>query len=517
MFTRRSFMKYSGAAAAAVALGEWSQRCDASEKPNIIWICSDDHAQNAISAYGRRFTEVSPTPNIDRIAKEGAIFRNSFVTNSICGPSRAVVLTGLHSHLNGFLDNSSRFDGSQETFPKLLRAGGYQTALFGKWHLHTDPQGFDSWAVLPGQGDYYNPDFLLPEGKEKIEGYVTDIVTDKALRWLEVDRNQDQPFMMMIQHNAPHRPWMAGPDHLSTYEDVTFPEPDTLFDDYATRGTAAHDQDMTIEKTMRRGSDLKLLREDDRGSNEWEEIYGRMTPQQQAAWDAVYKKRVEEYEALNPQGKDAVRFKYQCYIRDYMRCIASIDDNVGRVLDYLDASGLADNTVIFYTSDQSFYLGEHGWFDKRFIYEESLRTPLLVRWPKAITPGTEIMPLVQNLDMAETMLDIAGLPIPESMQGLSVLPLMRGEKTDRWRNAIYYHYYEGETKVHHVYKHYGIRTDRYKLAYFYTLDEWEFYDLLKDPKELRNAYDNPDYADEINALKQELTRLRDVYLVPEDL
>lgn len=519
MLTRRTFLKHAGAAAStalAASFAGMHRAAHGQQRPNILWIYSDDHAQNAVSAYGSRLAEAAPTPNIDRIAREGALFRNSFVTNSICGPCRAVVLTGLHSHLNGFRDNSSRFDGSQQTFPKLLRQNGYQTAIFGKWHLVTDPTGFDAWAVLPGQGRYYNPDFLTPDGKEQVEGYVTDIITDKALRWLENDRDADKPFMLMVQHKAPHREWLPGPDHLTTYEDTVFPEPETLFDDYANRGTAARDQDMTIAKTMRLGPDLKLWSEEDQDTPPWNHFFGRMTDSQRKAWDAAYRARIETFESGTLQGDDLVRFKYQCYMKDYLRCIASVDDNVGRVLDYLEKTGLDKNTVVFYSSDQSFYLGEHGWFDKRFIYEESLRTPLLARWPGVIQPGTEITQMVQNLDCAETFLDIADVPVPDQMQGLSMLPLMQGKTPDTWRDSIYYHYYEGEDKVHKVYKHYGVRTERYKLAYFYTLDEWEFYDLEKDPQEMRNEYANPDYAEQVQTLKEELARLRKYYKVPED-
>jgi arylsulfatase A-like enzyme len=514
MLTRRTFLKQTGAAAAMAAL--LPRLCHAQQMPNIIWICCDDHAQNAISAYGGRLAEVAPTPNIDRIAREGALFRSSFVTNSICGPSRAVVLTGLFSHKNGYKDNRSRFDGSQQTFPKLLQQAGYETALFGKWHLHSDPTGFHHWEILPGQGDYYNPDFITKEGQKRNEGYVTDLVTDKALHWLEHERDNGKPFMMMVQHNAPHREWLPSTKHLRTYEDTVFPEPETLFDDYATRGTAAHKQDMTIEKTMRPGADLKLFRKEDEGSAEWKDIFERMTAEQRADWEDAYRARNEEYWSGKYQGKELVRFKYQCYIRDYMRCVASVDDNVGRVLDYLETSGLDKNTLIFYSSDQSFYLGEHGWFDKRFMYEESLRTPLLARWRGVIKPGSEIDAMVQNLDYAVTFLAAAGAAVPANMQGTSMLPLLRGETADDWRKSIYYHYYEGEKAVHAVYKHYGVRTERYKLMYFYTLDEWEFYDLQEDPHELRNEYNNPDYAEEIQKAKQELERLRQLYEVPED-
>ncbi|HDP35848.1 MAG TPA: DUF4976 domain-containing protein [Candidatus Hydrogenedentes bacterium] len=517
MISRRNFLKQAGGAAAAAtfagAVNGWASGTD---RPNILWIYSDDHAQNAVSAYGGRLAQAAPTPNIDRIAREGMLFRNSFVTNSICGPCRAVVLTGLHSHLNGFRKNGDRFDGEQQTFPKLLRNSGYQTALFGKWHLESEPTGFDAWEILPGQGHYYNPDFITPDGRVREEGYVTDIITDKALGWLENDRNNEQPFMLMVQHKAPHREWEPSPRHHHLFDGVTIPEPDNLFDDYSGRGTAAHEQDMTIAKTMRLGPDLKVWSEEQKKGPEAKRTYGRMNESQRAAWDAAYDPENKAFIEANLEGDDLVRWKYQRYMKDYLKCIAAIDDNVGRLLDYLEKTGLDKNTVVFYSSDQSFYLGEHGWFDKRFIYEESLRTPLLARWPGLIPAGSEASQMAQNLDCAETFLDIAGLPVPDNMQGRSLVPLMRGESPADWRKSIYYHYYEGEGKVHNVYKHYGVRTERYKLAYFYTLDEWEFYDLQKDPNEMRSEYENPAYAEQVQALKTELARLREHYRVPED-
>jgi arylsulfatase A-like enzyme len=502
-------MLFVGMVYAATAVAEASQ-------PNIIWIYSDDHAVKAVSAYGGPLAELAPTPNIDRIAKEGLIFRNSFVTNSLCGPARAVILTGLHSHKNGFRRNGDKFDGDQRTFPKLLQGEGYQTALFGKWHLRTDPQGFDAWSVLPGQGHYYNPDFINPDGKEQVQGYVTDIIVDKALHWLKDNRNADKPFMLMVQNKAPHREWEPGPAHLNLFDDVTFPEPSTLFDDYSGRGTAARDQDMTIAETMRMGPDLKVWTEEERGTGAWKRTFGRMTDEQREAWEKAYQPENEAFLAANLKGKDLVRWKYQRYMKDYLRSIRSVDDNVGRILDYLDESGLADNTIVFYSSDQGFYLGEHGWFDKRFIYEESLRTPLVVRWPGVIKPGSESEAMVQNLDMAQTFLELTGQEPPKDMQGMSLAPLMKGENPSTWRDGIYYHYYEGEKAVHKVYRHYGVRTQRYKIAYYYTLDEWEFFDLQKDPEELNSVYDDPAYADEVARLKKELERLREQYEVPED-
>lgn len=518
MISRRTFLRRAGLSAMAAA-GTWQAR-DAhaarAPRPNIVWIYSDDHAENAVSAYGSRLASVAPTPNIDRIAHGGVLFRNSFVTNSICGPCRAVVLTGKHSHINGFRQNGDRFDGSQQTFPKLLQQAGYQTALFGKWHLASEPTGFDKWDILPGQGHYYNPDFITPAGNVRREGYVTDVITDLSLDWLQNERDPQKPFMIMIQHKAPHREWEPGPDHLTTYDDVEMPEPHNLFDDYSGRGTAAKEQDMTIAKTMRLGPDLKVWEAVDDDDPVKARTYARMTEEQRRDWDAAYGPKNRAFLEADLEGDDLVRWKYQRYMKDYLRCIASIDDNVGRVLDYLEASGLAENTVVFYSSDQSFYLGEHGWFDKRFIYEESLRTPLVARWPGVIEPGTETDLMVQNLDCAQTFLDIAGVEIPGDMQGRSFEPLLRGERPRNWRESIYYHYYEGEGNVHNVYKHYGVRTDRYKLVYFYTLDEWEFYDLEKDPHEMRSEYDNPEYARVVARLKRELARLRRHYRVPED-
>lgn len=521
MLSRRAFMKQSAAgttAALAAAFTRSSARAEG-QRPNIVWIYSDDHAQKAVSAYGGPLSGVAPTPNIDRIAQNGMVFRNSFVTNSLCGPCRAVILTGLHSHLNGFRQNGDRFDGGQQTFPKLLQQAGYQTAVYGKWHLETDPTGFDAWEILPGQGCYYNPDFQSAQGTKRETGYVTDIIADKALDWMQHRRDPQKPFMIMIQHKAPHREWEPGPDHLNDFNDVEIPEPPTLFDDYAGRGTAAREQDMSIEKTMRVTSDLKVwgdeIPKEDMGS--WKRTYGRMTEEQRAAWDAAYARRKEEYASGTLEGKALVRWKYQQYMKDYLRCIRSVDDNVGRVLDYLEKTGLDKNTVVFYSSDQSFYLGEHGWFDKRFIYEESFRTPLVAQWPGVIQPGSSTGNLVQNLDMAETFLAIAGVPVPKTMQGLSLVPLMKGEQPADWRTSLYYQYFEGEGKVHNVYKHYGVRNDRYKLAHFHTLGEWEFYDLEKDPQEMKNQYGNPDYADQVAALKAELARLREQYRVPAEV
>jgi arylsulfatase A-like enzyme len=446
-------------------------------------------------------------------------FNNSFVTNSICGPCRAVILTGKHSHLNGFRKNGDNFDPNQQTFPKLLQKNGYQTAVFGKWHLKSNPVGFDAWEVLPGQGHYYNPDFITPDGKIQEHGYVSDIITDKALNWLEDGRDGDKPFMLMLQHKAPHREWEPGPDHLTTFDDVEIPEPPNLFDDYDNRGSAAKLQDMSIEKTMTLHADLKVwpknAAEDPKLKGRWNRTLGRMDEKQMAAWDKAYGPKNEAFKKANLTGKDLVRWKYQRYMKDYLRCVRSVDDNVGRVLDFLQEKGLDKNTIVFYSSDQSFYLGEHGWFDKRFMYEESLRTPLVAMGPGLIPKGAVCDAMVQNLDMAQTFLELTGTEVPGDMQGQSLLPYLKGGAPEESRSSIYYHYYEGEGKVHNVYVHYGVRTPRYKLIYFYTLDEWEFYDLERDPREMKNQVNNPEYAGEVAALREELQRLRKHYRVPE--
>ena len=499
--TRREFLKrlgyMTGSAAALSVLPSCNSigQTAGKKRPNIIFIMTDDHASHAMSCYGSR---INKTPNLDRIASEGMRFRNSFCTNSICAPCRAVILTGKYSHLNGVIDNREKFDGSQQTFPKLLQKAGYETAMIGKWHLKTDPTGFDYWNVLPGQGAYYNPAMKEMGQQKKYTGYVTDIITDHALRWLK-ERDQDKPFCLMYQHKAPHRRWEPGPNHLTMYDDVTIPEPDNLFDDYSNRGRAAKEQDMSIAKTMTE-NDLKLT-----------PTSKNLTPEQKRLWDAAYGPKNEAFKKANLQGKDLIRWKYQRYIKDYLRCIASVDDNVGRVLDYLDESGLAENTVVFYTSDQGFYLGDHGWFDKRFMYEESLRMPLLVRYPGKVKAGSVSDDIVLNLDFGATFLDFAGVPVPADMQGESIRKVLQGKTPGNWRKSMYYHYYEYPA-VHSVKRHYGVRTKRYKLIHFYNdIDEWELYDLKEDPKEMKNVFDDPAYANIVKELKVELQALREKY------
>ena len=471
----------------------------AADRPNIIFIFTDDHASHSISAYG---SKINKTPNLDRIAREGMLFQNCFCTNSICGPSRAVIQTGLHNHLNGYIRNGLTFDNTQQTFPKLLRKNGYQTAMIGKWHLRSDPTGFDYYEVLYGQGPYYNPPMKRNGERVPHTGYTTDIITDLALDWLKNQRDDDKPFMMMYQHKAPHRNWQPGPKHLTMFDDVEIPEPPTLFDDYAGRGKAAHQQDMSILKTMN-PNDLKLTQP------------RNFTPEQLAAWNAAYGPKNEAFKKANLEGKDLVRWKYQRYIKDYLRCIASVDDNVGRLLDHLDETGLAKNTIVIYSSDQGFYLGDHGWFDKRFMYEESLRMPLLVRWPGVVKPGSVNTDLVQNLDFAETFLQMASTDVPQNMQGRSILPLLKGQTPADWRKSIYYHYYE-YPGAHSVKRHYGVRTDRYKLMkFYYDIDEWELFDMQKDPDELTSVYNDPAYAKVVADLKAEIKRLQEQYDVPE--
>ncbi|MBI1310232.1 sulfatase-like hydrolase/transferase [bacterium] len=496
------------AAFAAVAILSCAGTLAAADKrPNILFIFSDDHAAHAISAYG---SKINQTPNLDRIANEGMLFENCFCTNSICGPSRAVILTGKHSHLNGFRQNGNRFDASQQIFSRLLQQAGYNTAMIGKWHLghggNSDPQGFDYWEVLQGQGPYYNPPMIRNGKATKYTGYTTDIITDLALDWLKNDRDKDKPFMLMYQHKAPHRNWQPGPKYLTMFDDVEIPEPVNLFDDYEGRGSAAKQQDMTVEHTLT-AADLKLT------------APGNLTPEQRAVWDAAYEPKNEAFRKANLTGKDLIRWKYQRYIKDYLRCVQSVDDNIGRVLDYLDEAGLAENTVVIYSSDQGFYLGDHGWFDKRFMYEESYRMPLLVRWPGVIRPGSRNRDLTSNLDFAETFLDIAGVEIPRDMQGASLKPLLSGQTPADWRQSLYYQYYEfygNQRAAHMVRRHYGVRTPQYKLIHFYNLDEWELYDLGKDPHEMRSVYSDPAYSSVVKELTDEVHRLQEVYQVPDD-
>jgi len=472
------------------------------KQPNIVFIFSDDHAYQAISAYNHPL-KLNATPNIDRIAKAGTRFDRCIVPNSICGPSRACVLTGKYNHVNGFYNNNnSRFDGSQVTFPKLLQKVGYQTAVVGKWHLVTDPTGFDHWHILPGQGIYYNPPMIDNGQRVKHEGYTTDLITDFSIDWLK-KRDKSKPFMLMCQHKAPHREWSPALRHLGHDKDRKYPEPDTLFDDYSGRGKAEKSQDMTLEKTFSK-LDAKLV------------YPPGINAEQKAKWDEYYKPRNEAFEKAKLTGKDLTRWRYNRYLHDYLGCIAAVDDGVGRVLDYLEKEGLADNTIVVYTADQGFYLGEHGWFDKRWIFEESLRTPLLVKWPGVTKPGSTSDKMVSNIDFAPTFLEAAGVPVPAEVQGRSIMPLLKGETPKDWRKSFYYHYYE-HPGPHNVARHYGVVTDRYKLVRFYQpqFDYWELFDLKTDPKELKSVYDDPKYAETRKELETELARLRTELKVPD--
>ncbi|MDD7984593.1 sulfatase [Lentisphaera marina] len=463
------------------------------KRPNILWLFSDDHAFQAIGAYGGRFENLNLTPNLDSIAKEGLVFDRAYVGNSICAPSRATLLTGKHSHINGKIDNRGPFNHDQQQFQKILQKNGYETAMIGKIHLSGKMQGFDYWEVLPGQGKYWDPSFVTEEGKTVYKGeHSTDVITKRALNWLENDRSADKPFMLMVHYKAPHRAWQPTTRWKEKFSAMTFPEPDTLFDDYKGRGTAANEQDMSIDITMRMKQDVK----------------------------AEQPERQKELAALDPNDKKAlIRLKYQWYMRDYLACIAGVDENIGFILDHLKASGLDKNTIVMYSADQGFYLGEHGWFDKRLMYEESYRTPLIAKWPGVTKPSTRNSDLVQNIDFAETFLDIAGIEAPEDMQGESLVPILKGESPSNWRKHLYYHYYE-YPGAHSVRRHEGVSGKRFKLIRFYGKDvpngeEWEFFDLKNDPKEMTSQYKNPEYAAEIAKLKKELANLRDKYEVAE--
>ncbi|MEZ5070986.1 MAG: sulfatase [Bacteroidales bacterium] len=472
-------------------------------RPNIVFIMSDDHAYQAISAYGGELAGIAPTPNIDRIANEGMRFERCMVTNSICGPSRATILSGKYSHKNGFVDNTmgSKFDFNQLTFTKVLLQAGYKTAMIGKLHLGETPTGFDYFDILPGQGNYYNPTFINETGEYEMEGYTTEIIADKTIAWIESVKDGEQPFLVMMQHKAPHRAWDPGPAELGMFDGVTIPEPESLFDDYSGNRVAASKNFMSISDAMTIDRDLKMT----------DQPRGNLTEEQQKAWDAVYGPVYEDFLKTAPKGDDLVRFKYQRYMKDYLSCIAAVDKSVGEVLDYLEASGLAGNTIVVYTSDQGFYLGEHGWFDKRWMYKESLHTPLLIKWPGVTEAGSVNSDLVSNLDFGETFIDIAGSDIPEEMQGASLVPILQGNTPADWRTGHYYHYYEHPSE-HNVMRHYGITTEKYKLMHmYYDEDSWELYDLEKDPHEMNNVYGIPEYASVQEDLHRQLEDLRVQY------
>jgi arylsulfatase A-like enzyme len=505
----------------AIASAEEIKAAD--DRPNIVFIFSDDHATHAIGAYNGWLKEVNPTPNIDALARQGMLFQNSFCTNSICGPSRAVILTGKFSHLNGFMNNGNNFDGDQQTFPKLLQKAGYQTAMIGKWHLNSMPQGFDYWDILPGQGDYYNPVLINKDGRRQVEGYCTDIVTELALDWLKDNKDNGKPFVLMCQHKAPHRNWMPPERHLTLYDDIEIPVPPTLFDQYEDNAEAVRRfQEMEIDRHMGMVSDLfgPRANADEENGQSFDRSGTRnlqaMTPAQLANWEKAYGPKNEAFLKAKLTGRDLVKWKYQRYIKNYLRCVRGVDDSVGQIRAFLKEHGLDQNTIVIYCSDQGFYLGDHGWYDKRYMYEESLKMPFIIQWPGVTTPGQVNSNLIQNIDYAPTFLEMASADIPDDMQGRSLVPLLKGEKVDDWRTSIYYHYYEFPS-VHMAARHYGIRTERFKLIHFYQFDQWEFYDLQSDPDELKNDYENPAYQDKIAELKAKLSELRMKYKDDSDV
>lgn len=489
------------------------QAAAAQQRPNIIYIMTDDHTAQMMSCYGN-----SPivTPNLDRIAKEGVLFSESFVANSLSGPSRACMLTGKHSHKNGFTNNEHGvFDGSQQTMPKLLQQAGYQTVLIGKWHLVSKPTGFTHYDILIGQGEYYNPTFLHDDGTSSIEeGYCTDIITDKSIEWLE-KRDVNNPFILFVHHKACHRDWLPPIKYLREFENVTFDLPNNFWDDYEGRQAAKeqqmriasnHDMDLIYDNKIYVPGDSSRL------SETYLNYVNRLSPKLSKEYWTFYDSISNAFYEKTPQGKDLVEYKFQRYMRDYAKVTKSLDDNIGRLLEYLEKENLLDNTLIVYTSDQGFYMGEHGWFDKRFMYEESMRTPLLMRLPNAYNRRGTIKEMVQNIDYAPTFLEMAGVPVPKDMQGKSMVSLLRPHKAKaKWRDALYYHFYEYPAE-HMVKRHYGIRTKRYKLIHFYNdIDKWELYDLKKDPSEMNNLYDNPKYKKIRHRLHEKLRKLQEEY------
>jgi len=489
-------LRYLLAVAAVItAVHPCSLNAQQNTRPNILFIFCDDLTYQALSCYGDN-RHLLETPNIDRIAREGMKFNRCLVTNSICGPSRATIMTGKYSHRNGFYNNTNcTFDGEQVTFPKMLQKAGYSTAMIGKWHLGSEPTGFDYWNILPGQGLYYNPPMITKDGRVKQEGYVTDVVTDLSLDWLR-NRDKSKPFLLMSQHKSPHREWAPALRHLGWNQGRVFPEPETLFDDYSGRSLAISDHDMGLDRTFT-DQDAKLVPSPN------------MTEAQFKEWNAYYEPLNANFRKANPQGRDLVRWRYQRYMHDYLACVKAVDENVGRILDYLEAEKLSEDTLLMFSSDQGFFLGEHGWFDKRWIFEESLRSPLLARWPGKIAAGATNNHIVSLIDFAQTFLDVAGVQPDSEMQGRSLLPLCQGETPADWRKSLYYHYYEYPVP-HRVRPHVGVITDRYKLVNYYKpdVDDWELLDREKDPREVKNFYTDPAYAETVKELHAELDRLK---------
>lgn len=462
------------------------------QRPNIVFIMTDDHAAHSISAYG---SKINLTPNMDRLAREGMLFRNCFVENSICTPSRAAILTGKYSHKNG-VPVFNAFDGSQPHAAKYLHEAGYYTGIVGKWHLGSEPTGFDYFSVLPGQGRYHDPVFLNKDGRETIKGYATDVITDKALAFLD-KRPKEKPFLLFLHHKAPHRDWSPSEKYADLYNDRDIPEPETLRDDYATRTDAAHETTMTIARHLN-NRDLKVVPPEGLKGPALQQWYNQVPMEISITNNGVVKKLT---------GDDLLKWKYQRYIKDYLRCVASVDENIGRVLDYLEKNGLRENTLVIYTSDQGFFLGDHGWYDKRFMYEECLRTPLIASWPAKIKPGSVQNAMALNIDFAPTFLELAGMKAPKEIQGRSLVPLLEGKTPNDWRKSMYYRYYH-DPGHHNTRAHYGVRTETHKLIYFWKKDQWELYDLRKDPNELRNIYNDPENGKLVAELKGELARLK---------
>lgn len=476
-------------------------------KPNIIVIYADDHAQHAIGSYGSR---VNTTPNIDRLASDGMRFTQSFVANSICSPSRATLLTGLHSHSNGQLDNKAGFKDDLPTFAKCLQDSGYDTAVIGKWHLPTTPNGFNYWAI--SKGGFYNASLHMVNGVQHTHGHVTDVITKHALDWVANRDDQSNPFLVWISHSAAHRTWSPAIRHLGNYDDAKIPEPETLFDNYDGRNSCAATAQMRISKDLFPAYDLKLpitgrgILDDNAKAQ-----LSRMSEDQLSAWRTAYGPKNREFADSDLEGVELTRWKYQRYIKDYLRCLDGLDESVGTIRRFLQSHGLANNTVVIYTSDQGFFLGEHGWYDKRWMYEESLRTPLIVFWPGITQPGSTSKAMVQNIDIAPTLLAIAGVQVTHNMDGESLVPLLKSQSPTNWRKAIYYHYQMEEPlerTSHLVAKHYGIRTERFKLIYFYGLDQWELYNLDLDPIEMQNLALDFKYQQTMSELQVQLRDLR---------
>ena len=498
---------------------------------NVVYIMTDDHTAQMMSCYDK--TNIQ-TPNLDRIANDGVRFVNSYVANSLSGPSRACMITGKHSHKNGFTNNEHGvFDGSQQTMPKLMQQAGYSTCLIGKWHLVSTPTGFDHYEIIPGQGDYYSPTFITMDGQtHKEKGYLTNILTDKAIDWMNQQRQQktadgqQKPFILFLHEKACHRDWLPELKYLHEYEDVTFPLPHNFNDTWEGR-EAAQRQEMSIASNTDMTMDYDIKMYDPNVRTHLTDTYlnfiGRMDSQERAIYDAFYDSLAVDFRSRHLTGQALKEFKYQRFMRDYAKVVKTFDDNVGRLLDYLDETGLSENTLVVYTSDQGFYMGEHGWFDKRFMYEESLNTPLVMRMPtkydKPVAHG-DITEMVQNIDYAPTFLELAGAPVPADIQGVSLLPLLEGKHPKNWRKSLYYHYYEYPAE-HSVRRHYGVRTtDGWKLIHFYPsagerpsqqVDQWEMYDLNADPHEMHNIYGQPAYAKQQKRLQKELVKLQKQY------